>query len=337
MSATNLTKNLKLPQFVASDKPSWLGDVNGAMKNIDDGIGVIKGDITKASNTASSAKSQSDANTVTLGNVNTELTNIGNRVTALEAGGVTENLEQRVNTLDTDVEALQTRADTFEEEIAQNGTDITALKGRVDKIEPKVKDNADNIKRVQAQTSGFAENINTLTSGQADINSRLSVTSATATNALTNSSQNSTRITSLSNRIDSLDIDILSVTPSIVGDTTSNGDIISTTVEVIKSRNQLHFCSPIIVEIPTYGGWTSFKEVASFNNPIGTPNTSLIGEGFYTENKIYRYGANTKVQNGRFYLKFSDNKYHIYAEPIGGGISYNVMAIFYIPAITLES
>lgn len=335
MSSTNLTQNLKLPQFVASDKPSWLGDVNGAMKNIDDGIGVIKRDITKANDTASSAKSQSDANTATLGNVNTELENIGNRVTALEAGGSTEQLEQRVNTLSTDVEALQTKADTFEENISQNGTDITELKGRVDTIEPKVKNNADKIKSVQAQTSGFTESIQTLTSGQADINSRLSVTSATATNALTNSSQNSTRITNLSNRLDSLDIDILSVTPSAVDQIEQNGAIISTTVEVIKSRNKLHFCSPIIVEVPTYGGWTSFKEVASFDNPIGTPNTSLIGEGFYTENRIYRYGASTKVQYGRFYLKFSDNKYHIYAEPIGGGISYNVVAIFCIPSITL--
>ena len=120
MSATNLTKNLKLSQFVASDKPSWLGDVNGDNKKIDDGYGVLAGEISKANNTASSAKSQSDANTQTLTNVNTELENYGNRITALEAGGGTENLEQRVNTLGTDVEALQTRANTFDEDISQN-------------------------------------------------------------------------------------------------------------------------------------------------------------------------------------------------------------------------
>lgn len=162
MSATNLTKNLKLPQFVASDKPSWLGDFNGAMKNIDDGVGVIKGDITKASDTASSAKSQSDANTVTLGNVNTELENQGNRITALEAGGGTEQLEQRVNTLGTDVEALQTRADTFEEEIAENGKSITTLKGRVDAIEPKVKTNADNITSLQTSNTTILSEIQSL-------------------------------------------------------------------------------------------------------------------------------------------------------------------------------
>lgn len=35
MSATNTTPNLGLPQFTATDKPTWLGDVNGAMSTID--------------------------------------------------------------------------------------------------------------------------------------------------------------------------------------------------------------------------------------------------------------------------------------------------------------
>ena len=163
MSATNLTKNLKLSQFVASDKPSWLGDVNGDNKKIDDGYGVLAGEISKANDTASSAKSQSDANTQTLTNVNTELEDHGNRITALEAGGGTEQLEQRVNTLSTDVEALQTRADTFDGNISQNSTDITALKSRVDTIEPKVNANADNITALKATTQGISENIISLT------------------------------------------------------------------------------------------------------------------------------------------------------------------------------
>ena len=137
MSATNLTKNLKLSQFVASDKPSWLGDVNGDNKKIDDGYGVLAGEISKANDTASSAKSQSDANTQTLTNVNSELEDYGNRITALEAGGGTEQLEQRVNTLSTDVEALQTRADTFENEITTHGTNITTLTNSVNDLTTK--------------------------------------------------------------------------------------------------------------------------------------------------------------------------------------------------------
>lgn len=35
MGATNRTQNYNLPQFVGSDKPTWLGDFNGAMGSID--------------------------------------------------------------------------------------------------------------------------------------------------------------------------------------------------------------------------------------------------------------------------------------------------------------
>ena len=35
MGATNHTTNYNLPQFVGSDKPTWLGDVNGALLAID--------------------------------------------------------------------------------------------------------------------------------------------------------------------------------------------------------------------------------------------------------------------------------------------------------------
>lgn len=35
MSATNKTTNYELPEFVGTDKPSWLTDFNGAMTKID--------------------------------------------------------------------------------------------------------------------------------------------------------------------------------------------------------------------------------------------------------------------------------------------------------------
>ena len=208
MSSTNLTKNLKLSQFVASDKPSWLGDVNGDNKKIDDGYGVLAGEISKANDTASSAKSQSDANTQTLGNVNTELEEHENRITALEAGGGTEQLEQRVNTLGSDVEALQTRADTFDEDISQNSTDITSLKGRVDTIEPKVKTNSDNITSLKATTNELSEtvqNVNstalTLQTDMTSVKQRLSSTETTASNAFNKSQENAVNISTLTNEI----------------------------------------------------------------------------------------------------------------------------------------
>lgn len=40
MSASSLTPTLLLPQFEDTDKPSWLGDFNQAMKKIDNAITV---------------------------------------------------------------------------------------------------------------------------------------------------------------------------------------------------------------------------------------------------------------------------------------------------------
>lgn len=211
MSATNLTKNLKLPQFLASDKPSWLGDVNGAMLNIDNGYGTLTADISNANDTASSAKSQSDANTQTLVNVNSELESQGNRITALEAGGGTEQLEQRVGTLETDVESLQTRANTFEEEIAQNGTNITDLTGRVTTVEGKVKTNEDNITSLQTTTDGLTLTVQEVSSKANHADTTATTAKGSATSALqlastaNNTAQNnSLQISSLQTQINSL-------------------------------------------------------------------------------------------------------------------------------------
>lgn len=198
MSATNLTKNLKLSQFVASDKPSWLGDVNGDNKKIDDGYGVLSGEISEAKETASSAKSQSDANTQTLTNVNSELENYGNRITALEAGGGTEQLEQRVNTLSTDVEALETRSDTFDEKITDNVTKINNVTKSVTDLTPRVKACEDGITRselsIQALQTLVSEN-------DTKYSTRFTGVETLASNAWNQSQNNKTSITQLSTQL----------------------------------------------------------------------------------------------------------------------------------------
>lgn len=60
MSHTNSTSNYNLPQFIGTDKPTWLTDVNGAMTNIDTAI-----------------KNASDTATTASGNATTANTNIG--------------------------------------------------------------------------------------------------------------------------------------------------------------------------------------------------------------------------------------------------------------------
>lgn len=117
MSATNHTTNLGLPQFLPTDKPSWLGDINGAMLAIDNGYGTQATEIAKANSAAGAASSQSNANQVAIQQANTEIADLQNRVQAIEAGSVTEELDGKVSTLETDVDTINGQIETLDSEI----------------------------------------------------------------------------------------------------------------------------------------------------------------------------------------------------------------------------
>ena len=72
---TNQTANYELPQFVGTDKPTWLGDFNEAMSDIDAGMHKNASDIASMQSdvaSATAAASQASQNVATLtGTVNT--------------------------------------------------------------------------------------------------------------------------------------------------------------------------------------------------------------------------------------------------------------------------
>lgn len=61
MGHTNSTTNYSLPQFITTDKPAWLTDINGAFSAIDSGLHTAQTDATTAKNTADSAQSDATA------------------------------------------------------------------------------------------------------------------------------------------------------------------------------------------------------------------------------------------------------------------------------------
>lgn len=74
MSATNSTLNYELPQFIATDKPAWLVDFNGAMSTIDTAIKEAK----TAGDNAQTTANTNAANISTLdGTVTSQGTAIG--------------------------------------------------------------------------------------------------------------------------------------------------------------------------------------------------------------------------------------------------------------------
>ena len=111
MGHTNSTANIALPQFIGTDKPTWLGDVNGAFAAIDSKVGTIDADIaatdakadTAIADSASAVATANLANT-TAGNASTAATNASsianNALTvANNADGHTNQLETKVGLL----------------------------------------------------------------------------------------------------------------------------------------------------------------------------------------------------------------------------------------------
>lgn len=61
MGYTNKTSHYELPQWIAGDKPSWLGDMNTAMLNIDTAIAGADASATAAESSAAAANAQVQA------------------------------------------------------------------------------------------------------------------------------------------------------------------------------------------------------------------------------------------------------------------------------------
>lgn len=104
MGHTNSTANLSLPQFIGTDKPTWLGDVNGAFSAIDSYAGTNDAAVAAAVSDASSAISQAAA---AVNTANTANTTAGNASTAANnAIGVANTANAIAGTVDTKVGLL---------------------------------------------------------------------------------------------------------------------------------------------------------------------------------------------------------------------------------------
>lgn len=71
MSSTNHTTNYNLPQFVGSDKPAWLGDINPAMSAIDTAINNAATTAAQGVSDASTAQTKADSAYTLAGDANT--------------------------------------------------------------------------------------------------------------------------------------------------------------------------------------------------------------------------------------------------------------------------
>lgn len=133
MSSTNHTSHYNLPQFVSSDKPAWLTDVNGAMSAIDTGI--------------YNAKTTADTAVTDAGNADTKATNAQNTAnTALTNAGTAQTTADGNTTKIGDLSNLQTSAKTnlvsavneVKSGVTTNTTAIAGVESNVDYVESQI-------------------------------------------------------------------------------------------------------------------------------------------------------------------------------------------------------
>lgn len=130
---TNATTNYELPQFVGTDKPTWLGDFNEAMSDIDTGmhenataISTMQTDVNNAVSTAS----QASQNVTTLtGTVNTLSSTVSSVQTT--ANNASQTASSALNTANT----ANGKADTNASAISSINTSISNLNDKIDKSE----------------------------------------------------------------------------------------------------------------------------------------------------------------------------------------------------------
>lgn len=103
MSATNQTSNYDLPLFIGTDKPSWLGDFNGAMNAIDTAIKGRADDIASLATRVTATETV--ANTAS-SNASTALTNASN------ASNAANTAQSTADTANTAAGAAQGTANT---------------------------------------------------------------------------------------------------------------------------------------------------------------------------------------------------------------------------------
>lgn len=127
MGHTNSTANLSLPQFIGTDKPTWLGDVNGAFSAIDSYAGTNDAAVAAAASDASSAISQAAA---AVNTANTASTTAGNASTAANnAIGVANTANAIAGTVDAKVGLLADLTTTDRTSIVNAINEVNAAVG----------------------------------------------------------------------------------------------------------------------------------------------------------------------------------------------------------------
>jgi len=174
MGYSNKTPNYDLPQWIGSDKPTWLVDMNGAFSNIDT---VMEANETQAA----LANQKGDNNTSSINQINQTITNIQGAATGL-ANKVEQNTNNislhttHLNEHDADIQSLQS-------DVNSNMGDISALQSDVTQLQNEIGSGGNESTSIEARLTSLRNDVNTLNADVGSVNS-LQTTAKTVVGAV---------------------------------------------------------------------------------------------------------------------------------------------------------
>ncbi len=126
MGATNRTTNYNLPQFVATDVPTWLTDVNGAMATIDTSIKGVADSVTTARAETDAVDARVDATNTAVSDVAQRVTTAEQNISTLQQGLGVANSNIGANTTKIGSATLDTTAQTLSDAVNELHENVTA-------------------------------------------------------------------------------------------------------------------------------------------------------------------------------------------------------------------
>lgn len=162
MSYTNKTKNLELPQWLASDKPNWDIDTNEAFRKIDEFAGEVNSDMHEKENR--------------LDGIDKELEQLRDRDNELQNGieGNTLLIDEDRKRL-TELESNQEKVNT---DITNIMDDASSLEQRVDNAENSISGLSTSLEETNKKVDLNTSNISKVASSQAEIGRKVDLNSA---------------------------------------------------------------------------------------------------------------------------------------------------------------
>lgn len=156
MSYTNSTPNYGLPQYVADDKPTYLGDFNKAMLDIDTNIKTVSNSATSAESISNTANTKSTEALETATEASTLANSASSQVTNLST--VVDNLKVQVSNADTNASTALTNAREALSTANQAETTANLAKSASDLNQSKIDD-------ILTWTNPVSINSNLITNG----------------------------------------------------------------------------------------------------------------------------------------------------------------------------